>query len=676
MVNTRNAFIFMIFIALIYMVLIVVYPQKGFWVVDNGAKLIYARSLIANDYQHVNLVYPGQALDPEFYNVPLSVRFSALNDGKLYSVYPLFFPLISSFMLQGLGYGGLYIIPCLSAVLLLWLTFLLAKHLQIDRAEWVIPLVGLATPVFFYALTFWEHAPAAMLVVLSFFILIRSWETPPISQMIIAGFSLAVATWMRQELYALVTAMVISYLLFNRHRKGIIFFLVAFAIGVIPLVWYNLQVSGSVLGFHITKNWELSEVAKPESGMVAILAEKWRIFHGLLFQTVKDRTLSAILMIPYAAFLLVAFLPAFRKKDKILLGTFISALIISLIGLIAKFMDDNPVYGSLYSCNFMVGTPLVIVGFLVKNLIEPEDDRPWINFILLTFGLFVIQFSLVSPLSGAMQWGSRFLLMFYPLCAILALYVWQHIRVAHLSLKPVWIGVLLVALAFSVTNQLRGVYLLYHKKKASERFIEVSQQQPGKTIMTDVWWYPLELGPIYLEKWLFYPRKGDGLNDATLVKLMLDLKEQGEDRFTFVTFTPQYPKYQPFFNSLPLGIASKKTYKPAYCDFMDLIFVQFIIKPVREDNKERYAVIYQQLAEYLIGQKMWDDARKALETSLEIMPHARTHYTLAAVHRVENRFELAEYHLAEAVRMNPKQKEYVRALEDIREEIRLRNRQP
>ncbi len=119
MINMPKALLFLIVIALIYAMLILIYPQKGFWVIDNGAKLIFARSLIENNFSDVTLSYPGQELDSDFYDVPLSVRFCALRDGELYSVYPIFFPFLSAIFFQQFDYLGLYILPFLSSLLIL-----------------------------------------------------------------------------------------------------------------------------------------------------------------------------------------------------------------------------------------------------------------------------------------------------------------------------------------------------------------------------------------------------------------------------------------------------------------------------------------------------------------------------------------------------------------------------
>ena len=87
-------------------------------------------------------------------------------------------------------------------------------------------------------------------------------------------------------------------------------------------------------------------------------------------------------------------------------------------------------------------------------------------------GIYVFIFLLISPLNGGMQWGARFMLPFYPLMSILAMYVLsKFLSTENLLQKRLFISIFILALAISFINELRGIELLYYKKFGSRKLI-------------------------------------------------------------------------------------------------------------------------------------------------------------------------------------------------------------
>ena len=129
-------------IALVYLIIIIVYPKETFWVVDGGAKLIFAKSIINNGFRSITLNYPGRVFDPYLVDNPISVRFMRIKEGEIYSVYPLWFPLFSAILFQIFGYFGLYIIPFLSGLGIIYFSYLLSKELVPKLAYLSLLFVG------------------------------------------------------------------------------------------------------------------------------------------------------------------------------------------------------------------------------------------------------------------------------------------------------------------------------------------------------------------------------------------------------------------------------------------------------------------------------------------------------------------------------------------------------
>jgi len=162
-------------VAAIYGVLaFLVLPQDAFFSSDEGLKFIQLQNFTRKGWRDFTIDYPGRDLDPELSYVPINNPPPLIRDGKIFAVYPIFFPLLATPLYQHLHYTGLYLIPLLSGLLTLALSAYLVRLTGEDDHWPVLLLIGLGTPLLFYSLLFWDHTLGTMLSTLA--LILVTWE--------------------------------------------------------------------------------------------------------------------------------------------------------------------------------------------------------------------------------------------------------------------------------------------------------------------------------------------------------------------------------------------------------------------------------------------------------------------------------------------------------------------
>ncbi len=158
------------FLALLIVVIIYVsawysLPQHVFWSADEGAKYIQLQTLLTwQGGARYNLPYRGYWLDPAYQFYPQHPIYPQ-PDGKggVRFHWPIWFPLISILPYKWFGISGLYLIPLLSGLGVVGLSGWLIRRFIPAAAPWVIIIIGLTSPIFFYSLLFWEHTLVVLL---------------------------------------------------------------------------------------------------------------------------------------------------------------------------------------------------------------------------------------------------------------------------------------------------------------------------------------------------------------------------------------------------------------------------------------------------------------------------------------------------------------------------------
>jgi len=149
-------------------------PNDAVWTVDSGAKALLAEQFVETGFSKLAFDYPGAAYDPAGNAFPIPPPFAIRLDDTFVSQYPPAYPATAAPFYALLGPAGLRLPAALGVTACAFLF-----------AFWVTPAFGtrhaaigglalaLATPLFFYGATIWEHSITVALPLASVTLLSR-----------------------------------------------------------------------------------------------------------------------------------------------------------------------------------------------------------------------------------------------------------------------------------------------------------------------------------------------------------------------------------------------------------------------------------------------------------------------------------------------------------------------
>jgi hypothetical protein len=547
----RNVLIVGAALLLVYAASLFQMPRHVFWSPDEGTNYLAARSVRFGNGLDYSTVYGGKAIDPGLKFLPLPGLYphpSITSKGEIDLRFGMAvgFVLVSRYMMEAFGTSGLYLVPMLSG----WLVALLSGRIAwlIDR-RLAIPatlLVGLGTPIFFYSLVFWEHAPATLCGLVLAWLMIESpfglgvrlaaglpfIITAVILRMEMAAYALAVLAsgalshWLPQRpgdkrgarnwgsrlspwaafpllaCVAVAFAYLFAALLSERHRR--LLTLIPERIGTIPARLHEIPTSlvdvlvgsSTSQGPTIADGWAIAAAVAVGATLVAACARRvWMeaalILPALLLINTVTLTVALspeeyramhglFLVTPFAVLWPYALRGAWRRRDR---------------------------HGGTLGCLAMF---YLLFGFTAIFLTYVDNGR----------------------LAVSLEWGQRYLLTVYPILTVLGLVA---VRDYWESGRPVWLrsavcSIALVLALLSVGMEARGLSMLGKTRRTLATWEHALQGH--NPIVTDRWWLPGALAPMYEHHPMFYVPTW-----RNLVEWMPLAEAQGIRQFTFAGST-------------------------------------------------------------------------------------------------------------------------------------------
>ena len=189
-------------------------PTHTFYAGDPGVKTIATRNVVAHPTRPLEIPLPAIAGEPTTFVDP----FFIVHGDHSHAVAPELFPLLSAPFLALFGQPGLYVLPAAGLLLALAATVWLAVLLDARRSPIANVLTAfLGTPLVFYGLEFWEHAPAAGVAALAAALFVRNSGGANKGGVFAAGALFGVAALLRPEaLWFAVAVLACSPLLRSR----------------------------------------------------------------------------------------------------------------------------------------------------------------------------------------------------------------------------------------------------------------------------------------------------------------------------------------------------------------------------------------------------------------------------------------------------------------------------
>ena len=518
----------------VYLVVLAQMPLDVFWHPDEGAKYISLQSVRWEGGLHYELPYGGERLDPERRFYPSNQIYPARRaDGSVAFRWPILFPLITWPFEQVFGLPGIYILPLLSG----WLVAVLAglwTQLFVPRAGPVaVLLVGLATPVAFYSVSFFEHTPSVLLAGLALTALVL--RPGRLSTVILMMPPLAVAVALRVETVAFAAAALLAWGISAVARwrwepRGLL---------RAPRSTWVLAVVAAlvVLGSYLAASSFVPErheeiLSRVPKLLGALWDRRPHFFDSLVGILLGDPHITdpGLLRIWQVASLLalgglvVAPFADNRRTEAVLI---LPALLVVLQSGLLTVMHSLPF---LQRQGVLSVAPFTAIAlFAVPEAFRRRDSRllalASTCALATVFGFLALYATRIDQHGGrsllGLDGGVRYLLWLYPVGTAASLVALASHRASDAprlarSLFTILVGSLMIV---SFYYEVLGVQELRAKREVLVQWREeIRRQEP---VVTDIWWLPAVIAPYWLSSEMY---EVDGPGD---LRAWLELASKG-----------------------------------------------------------------------------------------------------------------------------------------------------
>ncbi len=565
----------------IYLIVLLTTPLTIFWSADEGAKFLQLQTMSrwqgGNRY---HLAYHGERLDPTYRFYPdHPVYPQPLPDGQVRFHWAIWFPLLSIIPFKLFGVAGLYLIPLISGLLTASLSGWIAYRFKPQAAPLTVLAVGLASPIFFYSLLFWEHTLVALLALLALWQAMRlpdlkgraRWLTMALIFMLLLA---TVALRVEMIFYAIALGLAMLYTIrgndFSRYsnEKMLLAGITIILLLILGAGLFNFLVERGLLsprysqligaGFffiqdpnfwlNLPRHWlELWVNSAASSGPEIPTWLSWLGLTGLI----------------------LSFLPKIDLTGfKNLLGlVYIGTLLIGLVSLYTLGLDER--YRTIHS--FFLPAPYLGLTCLFWQYARQARrfDATLLavtTMLYLLFGTAAVMVRQAEVIAN-LEWGARYLLPLYPMmiiCAVVglaeALPTYQTRLTRYLLMG--FVGALLV---IGLAYEWRGIREIQLTKADMLPYAQtINALDSSRPIVTDLLWLPAMLSVYCVDRevYVLLPRE----------KLYpwLEAADGQVDSFVMVTFFLLDPK---FINLAPRPITVTEQYQ-----VKDVTFMEFRLK--------------------------------------------------------------------------------------------------
>jgi hypothetical protein len=540
-------------------------PKHVFWSPDEGGKFIELHSIRWHGGLTYTVPYVGQWIDPNFNFYPhVSTSDSdtfpypvAGPQGTVRFHWPIWFPLLSGFMLRAFGLTGIYIIPLLSGWLIALVSGRIVHSLNPRLAPLTILLVGFATPVCFYSQSFWEHTLAALLGLLAVAILVAA-QPGSVGALVAMVPPLVAAMMLRMEMVAFAAAAFLAWGLsgivarirssseaeaataspspLGRRcgrlpRWGSYVLLVCLAAGAFAIVANTAPTRQRdfITTLPARLGGTLRKLPHVPRSVVSVFVNTGRDEGPVL-----DPAWVTLACIAVGLCFVAPFVTSVRTEAAVVVPALLMMLTFSAS---VVFLDQR--YRALHAI-FPVAPFMVVWLYALPDAWRRRDSALFtlagfavLYLVIGCAAIFVFYVDAEGGLMTGLEWGQRYLLTLYPILTILSLVAlcsyWKSTRPARL--KTTFTVLVSAMMIIAVQQEVRGVAML--------RFSRVQFAVWDRTlrsdgpIVTDLWWLPTTLAPLFLTKEMFYVHSPTEL--AEWVPLAAAQEISG---FTFVSLVP------------------------------------------------------------------------------------------------------------------------------------------
>ncbi|MFQ5416143.1 MAG: hypothetical protein ACE5FL_03735, partial [Myxococcota bacterium] len=456
-------------------------PSDGFWINDCGSKALVALRLRETAFRDLALDHPARLVDPEARTFPIPAPYAVLRNGRFFSFYPpaysaLSTPWLAVFGLQGLRIPAALGLAICAGLLVVWL----APVLGAATAAAAGAGLALATPLFFYGVTVWEHSLTVALSLGAW--LLASRPTP--WRLIAAGLVVGLACWLREELALMGVALAIASVVRLRRAAPALWLAAGAALPAVGLLLLNASLFGEPLGLHVPGS------ADPAAGVPG-----WRVLASLLggYGATSGEAVwlgAAALLAPPAGWWAArhgAGIPAFALAAAVGLAAW-------AFGIAHLVAASEPLAELARYNGLLVQLPMLALAGVGAAAVWRNAELSGLRIGVLSGGIFLALACAAGFWSGSghgahtgfgVHWGPRVLLPAVPSIVALAVVAGRE---ARRSSARALRGMAAVAGALLVTagvaSSVEAGSFLAHQKRDAHAFAELLREQASRYIVT------------------------------------------------------------------------------------------------------------------------------------------------------------------------------------------------
>ncbi|MCA1561340.1 MAG: hypothetical protein LC753_11625 [Acidobacteria bacterium] len=428
---------------------------------DIGVKYVQAQALARHRFQSLDIPYPGQFLDPARTFFPLRQPFAMATGGTTQAIFPPSSAVIQAAAVSIAGFRGLIILSLLSAGVILYAAWRLAPEAE---GAGVLIALGAGSPLWFYAISGWEHAPAVALGVSGFACAVLC---PPRAAAILGGMLVGAGAALRDEVVLLLPGVLLASWLRERRSTPLVTVVCAAAVPLVlaatlDVVWFDRPVAAHLRhAVHVLQSAALAtDEPNPALPMLRpftlreryeTVVQYWLLGYG------KDRVIAA-----YVTGLLLAFGIHWKWRSSVGFNAWLGA-----VALLACLDLWEVLTAPKWLAGLQRVSPYLVFALLPGPRSSRASRRLRLTVVAAAAAYLLLAFVGVDT-TGGKSLGPRLLLPLLPLLAVAAVgniasYLRADTPVERLTGR---LGVALVAIA--VLIHLGGTVRAYHQRNRDD----------------------------------------------------------------------------------------------------------------------------------------------------------------------------------------------------------------
>jgi hypothetical protein len=480
---------------------------------DIGVKYVQARALVNQRFTSLDIRYPGEFLDPAREFFPLRPPFVMVTGGTTQAIFPPTSAVMQSIAVAAGGFRGLIMLSIVSAAIVL----LASVHLApVKYRLAAVVAVGLGGPLWFYAVSGWEHAPAVAFGTAAFAWAVRapaaSWTTS-----CVAGALLGTGATLRDEVILLAPGLLLT--LWCRERgwrrigSAVAGMLVPLAIAATVEVWWFERPAAAHLrhAVHLLQTaLRVTEQPNPDVPVLRPMTPRERYDTVFVYWTFGRGTDAQVA--GFVTALVAALLVRWRWRSSIGILFWLLAFGVTTAGDLWEVLTAPKwLAGLIRVCPFVVFSILPFAAVRhgaasgSSGARGARDEERW---LALVFAITALSYLLIAfagvDTSGGKSLGPRLLLPLIPLLSVSAIMVIASYLASPATLDRAVGGIGVALVTAAVAIHLGGTIPAYRQRNADDASaILAAASSSERVIVADDMFTAQLLFPLYHRKIVF-----------------------------------------------------------------------------------------------------------------------------------------------------------------------------